>query len=51
MYAIVEIAGQQELQKWLLLVALLCVPWMLCLKPWLMKRAHEKTLLKPSRCC
>ncbi len=40
-------AGQQELQKWLLLVALLCVPWMLCLKPWLMKRAHEKTLLKP----
>ncbi|KAI9220994.1 V-type ATPase, V0 complex, 116kDa subunit family [Blastocladiella britannica] len=35
--------GQATVQQILLLLALICVPWMLVLKPYLLKRAHDRT--------
>ncbi|KAK3857278.1 hypothetical protein Pcinc_036459 [Petrolisthes cinctipes] len=35
-------AGQFGLQRFLLIVALLCVPWMLCAKPFLLHRMHKQ---------
>jgi len=35
-------AGQRQLQVFLLLLAMVCVPWMLCMKPYLMWRDMKK---------
>lgn len=35
-------AGQATLQMILLGIALICVPWMLCLKPYLLLKEHKK---------
>lgn len=34
--------GQQAIQTLLLFVALICVPWMLCLKPFILKKQHDQ---------
>jgi V-type H+-transporting ATPase subunit a len=34
--------GQGPFQVFLLLLALVCVPWMLCLKPYVLWREHQK---------
>jgi V-type H+-transporting ATPase subunit a len=34
--------GQGLLQIFLLLLALVCVPWMLCAKPYILYREHKK---------
>jgi V-type H+-transporting ATPase subunit a len=34
--------GQGTLQVLLLLLALVCVPWMLCAKPYILYREHKK---------
>ncbi|KAG0139358.1 hypothetical protein CROQUDRAFT_101678 [Cronartium quercuum f. sp. fusiforme G11] len=34
--------GQAFVQVFLLLLALICIPWMLCVKPYLEYKAHEK---------
>lgn len=35
--------GQAFVQTVLLLVALICVPWMLCMKPYILWKKHKKT--------
>ncbi|ORX91936.1 V0/A0 complex, 116-kDa subunit of ATPase [Basidiobolus meristosporus CBS 931.73] len=37
-------AGQGIFQAFLLLVAFVCVPWMLCAKPYILKREHDKII-------
>lgn len=37
-------AGQAGLQLFLLAIAGICVPWMLCTKPYLEYREHQKTV-------
>ncbi len=36
--------GQAGIQVFLLLLALVCVPWMLCTKPYLLWKEHQKTV-------
>lgn len=36
-------AGQGFVQTVLLLVALVCVPWMLCMKPYILWKKHKQT--------
>ncbi|XP_042218127.1 V-type proton ATPase 116 kDa subunit a1-like isoform X2 [Homarus americanus] len=38
-------AGQFGIQRFLLIVALLCVPWMLCVKPFLLHRNNKRRQL------
>jgi len=38
--------GQYAVQVFLLLLAVLCVPWMLFIKPYLLKREHKKKMLE-----
>lgn len=35
-------SGQGFIQVFLLLLALVCVPWMLCVKPYILYREHQK---------
>jgi len=35
-------AGQASVQMFLLLLALVCVPWMLCVKPYLLWKEHQQ---------
>ncbi|ORZ30711.1 H+-ATPase subunit [Catenaria anguillulae PL171] len=37
-------SGQGTVQVALVLIALVCVPWMLCIKPYLLKKAHDRTV-------
>ncbi|XP_021947203.1 V-type proton ATPase 116 kDa subunit a1 isoform X2 [Folsomia candida] len=37
--------GQEILQKFLVLAALLCVPWMLFIKPFILRSQHNKKML------
>jgi len=37
-------SGQATLQSLLVLIALVCVPWMLCVKPYLLKKEHDRHL-------
>ncbi|KAG7171063.1 V-type proton ATPase 116 kDa subunit a isoform 1-like 2 [Homarus americanus] len=41
-------AGQFGIQRFLLIVALLCVPWMLCVKPFLLHRNNKRRQLETS---
>ncbi|CAG0924869.1 unnamed protein product, partial [Notodromas monacha] len=41
--------GQVELQMFLLLVALICVPWMLLVKPFVLRKRHLKALRSRTR--
>jgi V-type H+-transporting ATPase subunit a len=41
--------GQAQLQVFLLLAAFICIPWMLCLKPYLLIRQHKQAHGDPSR--
>ncbi|KAI9187711.1 H(+)-transporting V0 sector ATPase subunit a [Blastocladiella emersonii ATCC 22665] len=36
--------GQGPVQQALVLIALICVPWMLVVKPYLLKREHDRTV-------
>jgi V-type H+-transporting ATPase subunit a len=36
--------GQPQLQFFLMIVAIVCVPWMLLLKPIVLKRRHDKNV-------
>jgi V-type H+-transporting ATPase subunit a len=38
-------AGQAGVQVFLLLVVALCVPWMLCVKPYVLWKEHQRNLL------
>jgi V-type H+-transporting ATPase subunit a len=40
--------GQAQLQVFLLLFAFLCIPWMLCIKPYLVIRAHNQAHSDPA---
>ena len=35
-------AGQKGIQTILVLTALVCVPWMLCIKPYILKKEHDQ---------
>lgn len=37
--------GQFGIQRFLLIVALICVPWMLCAKPFILYRANKQKQL------
>jgi len=37
--------GQETLQKFLVVIALVCVPWMLCVKPLILRRQHQQKSL------
>ncbi|KNE58695.1 hypothetical protein AMAG_04249 [Allomyces macrogynus ATCC 38327] len=37
-------AGQATVQMILLGIAMICVPWMLCVKPYLLKKEHDRTI-------
>lgn len=37
-------SGQGFVQTVLLLVALVCVPWMLCMKPYILWKKHKRTV-------
>ena len=37
-------AGQNFVQVVLLLIALACVPWMLCLEPYVLYKEHQRVL-------
>lgn len=38
-------AGQRFFQTLLVLTALICIPWMLFVKPWMLKKQHEAKLI------